>query len=61
MRRNRILLEMVAQGFSPDQLATEYGVEERHVQLAARYASAYLKTAYTPVARAFDATKIAQP
>ncbi len=56
-----LILEMVAQGFSPEQLATEYGVEERHVQLAARYASTYLKTAYTPVERTFGAANAVRP
>jgi uncharacterized protein (DUF433 family) len=55
-----LILDMIAQGFTPEEMA-DCGVREQHVQLAARYASAYLKLAYTPVGQAFDATNAAQP
>ena len=55
-----LILDMIAQGFSPEEMAAR-GVQEQHMQLAARYASAYLKAAYTPVERAFDAANAARP
>lgn len=55
-----LILDMIAQGFSPEELEAR-GVAKQHMQLAARYASAYLKAAYTPVERAFDAASTVQP
>lgn len=56
-----LILDMVAQGFSPEQMADEYGVEERHIKLAAHYAAVYLKAAYTPVEGTLDAASPARP
>jgi uncharacterized protein (DUF433 family) len=56
-----LILDMVAQRFSPEQMSDEYGVEERHVQLAAHYASVYLKATYIPVEGTLDTANPIRP
>jgi hypothetical protein len=55
-----LILDMIAQGFSPEEMEARE-VQKQHVELAARYASAYLKMTYTLVGQAFDAADAAQP
>jgi uncharacterized protein (DUF433 family) len=55
-----LILDMIVQGFSLEEMAAR-GVQEQHIQLAARYASADLKVAYTPVEKSFDAANTARP
>jgi uncharacterized protein (DUF433 family) len=38
-----LILDMLAQGFPPDEMRDDYGVTDEHVRIALRFAAEYLK------------------
>ncbi|HEX8033446.1 MAG TPA: DUF433 domain-containing protein [Ktedonobacterales bacterium] len=38
-----LILDMLAQGFSAEEMRADYGITEEHVRIALRFAAAYLK------------------
>ncbi|HEV2239029.1 MAG TPA: DUF433 domain-containing protein [Ktedonobacterales bacterium] len=38
-----LILDMLAQGFSRDEMLSDYGITEEHIRIALRFASEYLK------------------
>lgn len=45
-----LILDMLAQGFTRDEMLDDYGITEEHITLALRYAAEYLKKADTHAA-----------
>lgn len=38
-----LILDMLAQGFPPEEMRDDYGVTEEHVRIALRFAAEYVK------------------